>query len=73
MEPLVVFSVGLVVYCGYMSFLDAVRDRERSCAGKTEKAKEKSLCPEPGRAIFSGRGQGDGADAHWTRLAKGSV
>ena len=73
MEPLVVFSVGLVVYCGYLSLLDAVRDRERSCAGKTEKAKEKKLYPAPGRAIFSGRDRGDGADAHWTGLAKGSV
>ncbi len=73
MEPLVVFSAGLVIYCGYIALHDAVRDRERSCAGKTEQVKGKKLCAAPGRAIFSDHDRGDGADTHWPRLAKGSA
>jgi len=30
MEPMVIFSVGLVVFCGYIALLDAVSDWRRS-------------------------------------------
>jgi hypothetical protein len=32
MEPLVLFGAGLVVYCGYLAFMDEVADMKRSFA-----------------------------------------
>jgi hypothetical protein len=73
MEPIVMFSVGLVVYCGYLSFLDTFRNRERKRVIREEAVKIKKPCPEPARVTFSGRGRGGGAGAHWPGLAKGSA
>ncbi len=75
MEAMVIFSVGLVAYCGYISLLDAARDREREQRHlrKAGSVGQEPPCPEPGRVTFSGRGRGDGAAAHWPRLAKGSA
>jgi hypothetical protein len=75
MEPMVIFSVALIVYCGYLAVLDAFRDRERE-QGRVRKpgtVKRERPCPEPARVIFSGRGQGDDAGRHWPGLAKGSA
>ena len=73
MEPMVIFSVGLVVYCGYLACLDSFRDRERSGVRKTEAVGQKKLCPAPERVIFSSRGREDGAGTHFPGLVKGSV
>ena len=75
MEAMVIFSVGLVVYCGYISLLDTARDREREQrhVRKAGTVSQESPSPAPERVIFSSRGRGDGAGAHFPRLAKGSV
>jgi hypothetical protein len=73
MEPMVIFTVGLVVYCGYLSFLDTFRNRKGNRVLRDKAVKTKKPCPEPARVTFSGHGRGGGAGAHWPRLAKGSA
>lgn len=74
MEPMVVFSVALVIYCGWLSWLDALRDRQQRRAPRIVKVRQRKLSPAPGGAIpSSGRGRGDGGGGHWPALAKGSA
>jgi hypothetical protein len=75
MEPMVVFSVGLIVYCGYLTIKDLVRDRQRC---RTLRAEQVTLHkPRPQRKkvpIFSAsRGRADGGDGHWPAPLKGSA
>ncbi len=74
MEPMVIFSAGLVVYCGYLTWLDALRDRKRHRATRTEKVREKK--PYPARrapVISADRSRGDAGGVHWPVLLKGSA
>ncbi len=75
MEPLVIFGAGLVAYCGYLSLIDAFRDREREqgLAKRDEIPGERQADVKPAAVTFSGHGRGDGADRRWTRLARGSA
>jgi hypothetical protein len=41
MEPLVLFGAGLVVYCGYLAFMDEVADMKRSFAKNGVKCRRK--------------------------------
>ena len=41
MEPLVLFGAGLVVYCGYLAFMDEVADMKRSFAKSGAKSRRK--------------------------------
>ena len=41
MEPLVLFGAGLVVYCGYLAFMDEVADMKRSFAKSGVKCRRK--------------------------------
>lgn len=52
MEPLVIFGVGLVIYCGYLAAMDEMRDLKRCYArhmasrgAKTAKAAKKHARP----------------------------
>jgi len=48
MEPLVIFGAGLVVYCGYLAFLDsskAWRDCRSKCLAKRARAKKRHAAP----------------------------
>ena len=75
MEPMVVFSIVLVVYCGYLTLQDRLRDRQRGRAMRKERISQNRT--RPGRkkaAIFSAsRGRADGGDGHWPALLKGSA
>ena len=41
MEPLVLFGAGLVIYCGYLAFMDEVADMKRSFAKSGVKSRRK--------------------------------
>lgn len=65
MEPLVLFGAGLVIYCGYLAFMDEVADVKRSFAKSGAKnrrkiiGKEKRLArnvPAGGAAYAGNRG-----------------
>lgn len=43
MEPLVLFGVGLVVYCGYLALLDEIQDFRRSYAKSRAKCGRKAM------------------------------
>lgn len=77
MEPMVIFSVGVVIYCGWLTCLDVLRDlkgeRRHACCVVT--ATRKKLSPGQSRPpiVSSGRGRGDGGGGHWPALLKGSA
>ena len=77
MEPMVIFGIGLVIYCGWHTCLDVLRDvkRERRHACCVVRATRKKLSPRRSRApiVSSGRGRGDGGGGHWPALLKGSA
>ena len=77
MEPMVIFSAGLVVYCGYLTLGDLLRDvdRERRRAIRIARAARNKPCPGRSRASVtsSGRGREDAGGARWPALLKGSV
>ncbi|HYS44737.1 MAG TPA: hypothetical protein VEM32_12230, partial [Geobacteraceae bacterium] len=77
MEPMVILSVGLVIYCGWLTSQDVLRDlkRERRHACCVVTATRKKLSPVRSRPpiVSSSRGRGDGGGGHWPALLKGSA
>lgn len=75
MEPIVIFSVGLVAYCGYLTFMDELRDWQKARVPKTRKVRRNSTIILPGKTPVSssGRCREGGAGAHWPALLKGSA
>ena len=74
MEPMVIFSAGLVVYCGYIALIDAARDlRLGKVISKKEAAEKRRIRTVRRRLIFSARRREGGAGARWPRPLTGSV
>ncbi len=73
MEPMVIFSAGLVVFCGYIALVDAVNDLKRGKAAVKKGTMEKRRCRAGmRRPIFSAHRREDGADARWQGPLAGS-
>lgn len=54
MEPMVIFSAGLVVFCGYIALVDAIHDRQISrVVAKKEAAGKRRIRTKGRRLIFS--------------------
>jgi hypothetical protein len=74
MEPMVIFSAGLVLFCGYLALIDAVHDRRHSRVGTKKEAMEKRrIRIVSRRAIFSAPCREGGAGARWPRPLTGSA
>ncbi len=74
MEPIVIFSAGLVVFCGYIALVDAVNDMKRSRAAVKKGAVEKRrLRAGMRRPIFSAHRREGGAGVRWRGPLAGSV
>ena len=72
MEPLVVFSAGLVIYCGVLTMYDELRTW-RSHARK-QPVKKELQTRLPARAdLFSVPGRGGGGGGRWPTPLGGSV
>jgi len=65
MEPLVLFGAGLVIYCGYLAFLDEVADMKRNFAKSGVKSRRKDTgkvkrstrnVPDSGKGYAGNRG-----------------
>ena len=73
MEPMVIFSAGLVIYCSYVSLADALRDMRQGNATAKKRAATKRKRLVAGRhTIFSVPRRGDGGVARWPRPLTGS-
>ena len=74
MEPMVIFSAGLVVFCGYIALVDAVRDRQRAKVITKKEAVGKRRCRTVRRRlIFSAPRREGGGGARWPGPLTGSV
>ena len=74
MEAIVIFSAGLVVFCGYIALVDAVRDWQHGRAQMKHASKEK----EParlarGNVISATLRREGGGGGHWPRPLAGSA
>ncbi len=73
MEPMVIFGAGLVVYCGYLSLQDALRDWQRERGGKCAAGAKKASHAARRPAIFSAPGRGGAGVARWQAPSGGFV
>ena len=74
MEPMVIFSAGLVVFCGYIALVDAARDRRRAkVITKKEAAGKRRIRTVRLRLIYSAPHQEGGGGARWPGPLSGSV
>ncbi len=74
MELIVIFSAGLVVFCGYIALVDAVNDLKRGKAAVTQKLTEKRRHrARTRRPIFSAHRRGGGGVARWQAPLRDSV
>ena len=74
MEPIVVFSVGLVLYCGYLTIVDILGDRVRCRVKRGGKLAAKAGRKRKGALIVSSDSdRADGGGGHWPALLKGSA
>ncbi len=75
MEPMVIFSAGLVVFCGYIALMDAAHDQRRSRAAiaKKEAAEKRRIRKVRQRLIFSAPHREGGAGERWPGPLTGSV
>lgn len=74
MEPMVIFSAGLVIYCGILALADALRDMRRGAfKGKSGARGRSPVDSGKRRVIFSARRRGGAGGAHWPRPLAGSV
>ncbi len=75
MEPMVVFGAFLVVFCGYVALMDALRDlgRGRAAVVAREAAAMRRRRHAVRRPIFSASHRGGGGVARWQAPLRGSV
>jgi hypothetical protein len=74
MEPIVVFSAGLVIYCGYIALADALHDLRRGSLERKHCVEEKSPeCAVKPPVILSARRRAGGGGGHWPGTLAGSV
>jgi hypothetical protein len=74
MEPMVIFSAGLVLFCSYITLVDAARDRQRAkTITKKEEAEKRRPRHVRRRFIFSAPSREGGGDARWPGPLTGSV
>ena len=74
MEPMVIFSAGLVVFCGYIALVDAARDRQRAKVINKNEGEGKCRVSQVKRhLIFSAPRREGGGGARWTGPLTGSV
>ena len=74
MEPMVIFSVGLVVFCGYIALMDAARDWRRNRVNAKHTGDLKSSARSSRRRVtFSAARREGGVDARWPGPLTGSV
>jgi hypothetical protein len=74
MEPMVIFSAGLVVFCGYIALVDAVHDRQCSrVAAKKESGGKRQTRTVRRRLIFSAPRREGGGGRRWPGPLAGSV
>lgn len=73
MEPMVLFSAGLVVFCGYIAIVDAVSDRQGRVIAKKEAAEKHRARPARRSLIFSAPRREGGGGARWPGPLTGSV
>jgi hypothetical protein len=74
MEPMVIFSAGLVMYCGYIALVDVVRDGwcGKVKAERSDRKKRRTRAAKE-RVIAAAAGRGGGGGGHWPRPLAGSV
>ncbi len=73
MEPLVIFSAGLVVFCGYIALIDAINDlKHGKAAVKKEVAEKRRYRARTRQPIFSAHRREGGAGVHWQGPLAGS-
>lgn len=72
MEPMVLFSAGLVVYCGGLTLIDAIRDRVRNRESVPAAAGKAAAAPKKLATSATVRRAG-GAVARWTKPLTDSV
>lgn len=70
MEPMVVFGVALVLYCGWLTCCDFSVDRRR---GRTVRTAPPRPAPVRRRAVSRAAGRADGAAARWREPARDSA
>jgi hypothetical protein len=74
MEPMVIFSAGLVVFCGYIALVDAVNDWHGGrVAAKKENGGKRQIRTVRRRLTFSAQRRAGGGGRHWPRPLTGSV
>ena len=73
MEPMVIFSAGLVVFCGYIALVDAARDRQGRVIAKKEASQKRQARAVRRRLIFSTPRREGGGGARWQGPLTGSV
>ena len=74
MEPMVIFGAGVVVYCCYLTLVDAIRDGEREKESTQDAAEEGVAIPAVrGGATSATARRAGGAAARWPRPLTGSV
>jgi hypothetical protein len=74
MEPMVIFSAGLVVYCGYIALLDALHDRQGGkIIAKNEAVEKRQFRAVRQRLIFSVQRREGGGGKRWPGPLTGSV
>ena len=74
MEPMVIFSAGLVVFCGYIALVDAVHDRQAAkVITKKEATAKRRTRTVRRRLIFSAPRRAGGGGARWPGPLTGSV
>jgi hypothetical protein len=66
MEPMVIFSAGLVLYCGWIALVEAIRDGEQAQVKHAVKAKRRGRSPGEQAISAASRREG-GAAARWPR------
>ncbi len=74
MEPMVIFSACLVVYCGYISLVEELRDLRaaRLLVKRIASRKKRNRSLRRGPAFAAPR-RGGGGGARWPRPLAGSV
>jgi hypothetical protein len=74
MEPMVIFSAGMAMYCGYIALVDAVRDRQsgKVKAERPDRETRRTRATRK-RVISAAAGREGGGGGHWPRPLTGSA
>jgi hypothetical protein len=73
MEPIVIFTAGVVLYCGWLTLQDELREWRRSRFARKMKKVVASRQQRLGRFRAVAAGRANGVAAHWPMPVKGSA